>query len=121
MYICFVDESKAQRGQDFTVVGGLVLEESEYPPVMRELRSVKRKYYINPSFEIGWSSMRRSKTEKMEYKERESLRRDVLKSAAKSNGKLIASAVHVEKAREKGFTEDYQIYCLGLMFATERL
>jgi len=50
MYICFEDESKAQRGQDFTVVGGLVLEESEYPPVMRELRSVKRKYYINPSF-----------------------------------------------------------------------
>ena len=43
------------------------------------------------------------------------------KLVAKSKGKLIASAINIQGAKEKGFIEDYQVYCLGLMFPTERL
>ncbi|NVM54528.1 MAG: DUF3800 domain-containing protein [Candidatus Helarchaeota archaeon] len=121
MYLYFVDESKAQRGQDFTVVGGLILEETEVIPMLREFNMIKRKHNINPSLEISWSSMNRSETEKMSYNERESLRKNVLKLVAKSNGKLISGAVHIEGAQEKGFKEDYQIYCIGLMVASVRL
>jgi hypothetical protein len=121
MYFYFVDETKAQPDQDFTVVGGIVLSETDYPIVLREFNSIKRKYNIDPAYEIRWSSMRRSKDEKMSYDERELLRREILKLAAKSNITIVSGVVHLEKAREKGFTEDFQIYCVGLMVASERL
>lgn len=121
MYIYFVDESKAQPDQDFTVVGGLILEEANYIPILRRFNSIKRIHRISPSFEIGWSRMRRSESEKMRYNERETLRREILKLVARTNVILIASAVHIEKAKEKGHIEDYQIYCLGLMLSSQRL
>lgn len=121
MYLFFVDESKAQSDQGYTIVGGLVINEKEYASILHGFNDIKRRHHILPSFEIGWSSMKRSESEKMDYGEREDLRKEIFKLVLRSEAILIASAVHLPEARKKGITEEFQSYCTGLMLSLERL